>query len=1309
MADHYSSGMVRSVGSVVDRSGGTRRGRRFVSSVTVLAMCVGTVLLVPAGVVEAAVSVSGVVTDESGAALAGVTVAATGGDPVTTVSDESDTGGAYGLDLPEGTYSLTFSRTGYDPVTFTDVVVTESRVIDAVMAAVVVPPTLVPVTGRVEMGGGVPASGVAVFQQVTAADGSFTQMLPDGREFNPTITGPASWLCAFGQEHPDCDAPLAAGLPPDFQLRSTRVVTVSGPTDVGTFVVDPATVTVTLTSEGSPLTGAQIILSGSANFVSGADRWTGRTRDWDFGDEGGILYVFPGTYDLVVVAPGHENFTQRVDITGDTEFEIALTPDIPFVPVSATIVDDGGDPLEGVVMFTSVSGADGVVSHPIKADGREIELNLRGPASDLCNFGGDRPECSLPLDPVLPTYFSLKSNRVVTVSAPVELGSLVLDPVALDVAVTASGVPVPDATVLLNGSVDVVSGPDRWRGTVSGRGNGSSVALTTFAGTQQLFVQAPGFLNHVEELTISGDMSIEVELVPEPALVPVTGRVQLPDGSVPSGVAVFNRLLAPDGSFVLEVMADGRTLRPSVASMTFVCSFGTPNPDCGAPSDPALPGYFFVSSDRETEIDGPVDLGALVLAPSTVSVTVASSTGDPVLDPLVDLNGRADFTTGDDHWTGPAVDAKRVPNAELKVFPGSYRLFVGATGYTSVSQQVTITGDRTIFVALTKPNVAVAPSAGRAAGNFVVESPEGSTLSEVVAEPVEAVEVDGAEPLVGSISYEVSGLEPGANIDVVVELPSGASPDAVLKQTGDTVVDITDQVTIEGDVITVDITDGGVLDEDGVANGRIVDPLIPVRWSVPSAPEGVSAAASGPRSATVSFSPPASSGGVPVLDYEVTCTSGASERRVVVDASPAEVTGLLAGAEYTCGVAARNSVGAGESAAAAPFTTEVEVTETSTTLRQSSAATVFGAPVSLTADVTSLGGGPVDGDVVFRAGTTVLCDAVPLADGEATCEVSTLPLGSSSLVAEFLGGPTAPGSVSDPVEHVVGKAGSVTTLSSSKNPAARFEAVTFTARVSAVAPSAAVPDGLVTFLDGTTVLCRDVVLVAGSATCTTSSLFLGGHSVTARFAGSATVVGGTSAVLSQTIDRVPTATVLQTVPSSVHGQSVTLRAVVSFPSGQTRRPSGTVVFRDGATVIGRVSLVGGVASMSWRFATGSHDLTASFGGSLHDAPSASAIVPLVVSPGPTITTLTMSRTAPVGAAVRVTATVAYASPARGTLGGAVEFYDGEQLLATVQLRSGVATTVVRFATAGSRNVRAVYTGSPQALSSETTRSISVRP
>jgi hypothetical protein len=112
------------------------------------------------------------------------------------------------------------------------------------------------------------------------------------------------------------------------------------------------------------------------------------------------------------------------------------------------------------------------------------------------------------------------------------------------------------------------------------------------------------------------------------------------------------------------------------------------------------------------------------------------------------------------------------------------------------------------------------------------------------------------------------------------------------------------------------------------------------------------------------------------------------------------------------------------------------------------------------------------------------------------------------------GDSTLLGSTSKPVQQVVNKATTTTTLASSLNPSNFGQSVTFTASVTP--QFSGTVKGSVTFYDGTTAL-KMVALSGGTAKFTTSTLTSGAHNITATYNGSTSFIGS-SASLTQTVN-----------------------------------------------------------------------------------------------------------------------------------------------------------------------------------------------
>ena len=173
---------------------------------------------------------------------------------------------------------------------------------------------------------------------------------------------------------------------------------------------------------------------------------------------------------------------------------------------------------------------------------------------------------------------------------------------------------------------------------------------------------------------------------------------------------------------------------------------------------------------------------------------------------------------------------------------------------------------------------------------------------------------------------------------------------------------------------------------------------------------------------------------------------------------------------------------------------------------------LVGQAVTFTATVT---GNTPTGTVQFKDGATNLGAPVALTGGSAALTTSALSIGTHPITATYSGDANNAGVTSSILNQVVNAPApvtSTTSLSSSANPSAAGQAVTFTATVTGSNPT-----GTVQFKDGTTVIGAvatpsesiaahagpKAALVGGTATLTTSALAPGSHSITAVYSGDA--------------------------------------------------------------------------------------------------------------------------------------------------------------------------------------------------------------
>ncbi|HEU5034586.1 MAG TPA: YDG domain-containing protein, partial [Mycobacteriales bacterium] len=139
-----------------------------------------------------------------------------------------------------------------------------------------------------------------------------------------------------------------------------------------------------------------------------------------------------------------------------------------------------------------------------------------------------------------------------------------------------------------------------------------------------------------------------------------------------------------------------------------------------------------------------------------------------------------------------------------------------------------------------------------------------------------------------------------------------------------------------------------------------------------------------------------------------------------------------------------------------------------------------------------------------------------------------------------------------------------TVVTSNNNPSTYGDSITFTGTVTSPGgnPNGA---GSITFNDGSTTICASVALTGNSATCSTSTLDAGTHSITAVYSGASTPVfgGSTSAMLNQIVN-----------PKSITGSFTADNKVYDGTTGATIATRGLT----GLVGSDVVSLSGGTAT-----------------------------------------------------------------------------------------------------------------------------------
>jgi len=168
-----------------------------------------------------------------------------------------------------------------------------------------------------------------------------------------------------------------------------------------------------------------------------------------------------------------------------------------------------------------------------------------------------------------------------------------------------------------------------------------------------------------------------------------------------------------------------------------------------------------------------------------------------------------------------------------------------------------------------------------------------------------------------------------------------------------------------------------------------------------------------------------------------------------------------------------------------------------------------------------------------------------------------------------------------------------------------------------------------------------------------------------------------------------TVTLTASLNPSTFGQAVTFAATVSSASGT---PTGTVTFEEGSGHLGKVTLSGGVATLTTStLGVGTKSITAVYGGDADFSGStSSALGQMVTAATSTVALSSSPNPSTFGQAVTFTATAA--SELSGAPSGSVTFENGSVSLGRVKLTGGVATLTKSTLGVGTDSITAVYGG-----------------
>ncbi len=319
----------------------------------------------------------------------------------------------------------------------------------------------------------------------------------------------------------------------------------------------------------------------------------------------------------------------------------------------------------------------------------------------------------------------------------------------------------------------------------------------------------------------------------------------------------------------------------------------------------------------------------------------------------------------------------------------------------------------------------------------------------------------------------------------------------------------------------------------------------------------------------------------------------------------------------------------------------VNAASVGTVLSASANPSVFGQSVVLTAIVTPAAGNPLPtGDVTFRDGETVLCNAVALAANggaaNATCTAAALAVGSHALSASYAGDANNLASTGTSAQIV--NAAAITLSLDAPASLTLGQSATITAHLAVTAPGAGTPSGSIVIGDGS-VTCT---IVLPGTNCSLQPTSAGAKTLSARYAGDGNF-GASSATAALTVTTAASRVTLTSTPNpSTAGQTVTFSAIVSAAGAGTAPtlaaagaaaasaavPTGTVEFRDGATLLATVAVdaSGQATYATSTLATGTHTISASYSGDASTAAATAtsvqqvdaAVTPAAVIPAPAL-------------------------------------------------------------------------------------------
>lgn len=288
--------------------------------------------------------------------------------------------------------------------------------------------------------------------------------------------------------------------------------------------------------------------------------------------------------------------------------------------------------------------------------------------------------------------------------------------------------------------------------------------------------------------------------------------------------------------------------------------------------------------------------------------------------------------------------------------------------------------------------------------------------------------------------------------------------------------------------------------------------------------------------------------------------------------------------------------------------------------------------------------------------------------------------------------------------------GTITTISSSPNPSAYGQNVTFTVNVQTGSGSLS---GFVTISDtynGTTTTLGTGQLVDSyngtfaTATLQTATLGVGQHSLVATYGGDSVHIGSKStdngvAPLIQTVVPTTITTLTSSLNPSTLGTAVTFTAVVANSPSGGAAPDGTVTFMDASNALGSATLATAGGAQQATFTTsaltdGPHQITAVYAGDKAKGIPGSTSNPVAQDVQAPAALSLVANLNPVYQGNNVTFTATISSAATKAATGTVIFFDNGAQIGSATLAGNPATAKFNISTLslGTHPITATFSG-----------------